>query len=120
MMKRHNRIVDEPQSMRAARQSKDRARGRGGRARKVAVSSARVPPLVAQLATRATPSRATSRAVRRAARVMKEAVRRRLNDFRARAGSLAAKIAAAWTAGRRTDESLVEMEALSDDELRDV
>jgi hypothetical protein len=51
---------------------------------------------------------------------MAAAVRRRLHDLRARAGRLVATIAATWIGGLRADEAVIEMEAVSEDELRDM
>lgn len=53
-------------------------------------------------------------------RAMSAAVRRRLYEMHMRAENLAATFAATWKAGKRTDEPSIEMEALSEDELRDV
>jgi hypothetical protein len=49
---------------------------------------------------------------------MTAAVRRRLDDMSARAGRMVATIAATWIGGRRADEALIKMEALSEEELR--
>jgi hypothetical protein len=51
---------------------------------------------------------------------MTAAVRRRLHNLRARVRSLAATISATWNGGRRADDYLIEMEAVNENELRDM
>jgi hypothetical protein len=51
---------------------------------------------------------------------MAAAVRLRLHDMSARAGRMVATIAATWIGVRRADEALIEMEAVSEEELSDI